>query len=477
MRLGSCWWLVLGSGCAGDDDKGPSGEADTDTDTDADTDTDTDADTDTDTEPQLTVVCSAVDNTLRASCVVTADPPAAVDLRWVREDGLGPTRGLSDATAAPSHELGVLYLAPDTPYVITASLPGAPGVEASTTFTSGTPPTEVGSWLTVTGASSVGLVGSTNLCSVESAFAVAFDTETGALVWYQDIDPTGTFDVLNMIRFTDRGTVVGETGDTLAEVDLHGTDVARFPTDQYPGPWGLHHDVFDAAGQYYSLFQDTRGDLTLDPVVVLDGTGTEVYRWDPRDHLVVPPTAEGDFLHTNTVFVAADGDLLLSWLEQRTVARVEGDPLDPAFGEVLWKMTGTGLEEVLGNDFTIDWSDVPEPHFFARQHNVSIRRDGRLMLLDNLNGRGLVLTFDESALTAHVDAVYPLADSTCPAQGTTAETEAGDVFVACVEGSLREYDAATATLRWEGTGGCRNGRDARGVRWAPLEGGWELRLP
>jgi hypothetical protein len=97
------------------------------------------------------------------------------------------------------------------------------------------------------------------------------------------------------------------------------------------------------------------------------------------------------------------------------------------------------------------------------------------MMLDNLNGRGLVLTMDEVARTAHVDAVYPLAVPTCAAQGTTMDTATGNVVVGCIEDGVREYDLASGAMIWEALGTCRNGRDARAIRWYPLED-WELRL-
>ena len=41
---------------------------------------------------------------------------------------------------------------------------------------------------------------------------------------------------------------------------------------------------------------------------------------------------------------------------------------------------------------------------FRRQHNLTLREDGRLQLLDNGNGRGLVFSLDEVALEAVADA-------------------------------------------------------------------------
>src|SRR5205085_282718 len=118
-------------------------------------------------------------------------------------------------------------------------------------------------------------------------------------------------------------------------------------------------------------------------VVVLDAVGTELYTWLPQDHLTIPPGADGDYLHTNSEYVDSNGDFYLSWLNQDSLGKFEGDRASPDWGDPIWLMAGNGRPNDLGNDMTIDWSQVGGPDEFGGQHNAHLRHDGRLMFLDN----------------------------------------------------------------------------------------------
>jgi hypothetical protein len=322
----------------------------------------------------------------------------------------------------------------------------------------------------------MGLIGTEHPCN-DDAVAVIFDTSTGDLVWYQDVDPGGSLGMLDMVRFTDEMTIIGESEGTIVEVDLMGNDLTRFSTS-YGGCCGLNHDVFKAPdGTYWSQYQQQTGLLTLDNIVVLDAAGVEQYEWRPADHLAIPAGARGDWLHTNSEYVDANGDFYLSWLTRNSIAKFEGDRTAPNWGERIWIMTGNGLAGQLGNDITVDWSGVPGDDGFGGQHNAHLRRDGRLMFLDNDNGRGVVMTVDEVAMTATVDAVYETRENSCGAQGTAADTRAGNAVVACASEWVREYDLATASQIWEAELHCFNGGGGgwtsnAATRWYPLDG-WE----
>ena len=198
----------------------------------------------------------------------------------------------------------------------------------------------------------MGLIGGELPCA-KNAVAVIYDTGTGDLVWYEDIDSDGTLSTGNMVLYTDEQTIVGETGRRVVEVDLLGNRLARFEVD-YPGN-NLHHDIFKANGAYYGVYIEKVGFLMVDPVVILDPQGEEIFEWNPRDHLPIASREFGDWLHTNSVWVDDDDSVLLSWHTRDSVAKVDLDPNSPTFGEVLWIMDGDPPDE-LPSDITIDWS-------------------------------------------------------------------------------------------------------------------------
>jgi hypothetical protein len=108
---------------------------------------------------------------------------------------------------------------------------------------------------------------------------------------------------------------------------------------------------------------------------------------------------------------------------------------------------------------------------FVDQHSVNRRADGKLQLLDNAHGRGLVIDLDEVALTATVEQANDTRQNSCGPQGTAQSTAAGNAIVACSGDWVREYDS-TGTMVWEAEAVCLNGGPfAPGVtRWYSLDG-------
>lgn len=420
------------------------------------------------------VGCRATDHPLRFSCGITLRSADSLQLTWRRQDGRGPAR---TRTREPSdvHVVNVDLLEFDTTYVVTAA---SPTRRWTTEFETLSPPFEgLETSLEITGTSTMGLIGTELPCS-NRAVAVVYDTDTGGLVWYQNLDESGHLGVFDMVRFTDRGTVVGETRGSVVEVDRQGRDIARFDVD-YPDGLGLHHEIVDWNGLYLSPAQrnvDEAGaaPITLDDVVALDASGNEVFVWRADEHLSIPTDAEGDVLHTNGLAVDEGGNLYQTWRARDAIARFDGPP---PWGAPRWVMTGDGQAGWVGNDVAVDWGTVTPPHFGA-PHSLHLRRDGRLMLLDNENGRGLVFTVDDQSRTATVDAAYPTREASCRYQGTAVDTRAGNAVVACASRWVREFDGESAELLWEarisrcvdeGVGGWSPGQ---AVRWYPLDH-WE----
>lgn len=422
---------------------------------------------------RLEVLCTPTANALRQSCSVTIDPPQAVGVSVQRADGAGPARIFESPDALGTHDVGVYLLAPDADYTVEATATAWPDERAgAASFATGVPPKAVGSWLVPMGVPSFAHVGTENPCA-QDAVAVIYDTATGELVWYEELDPEGNLGVLDMVRFTDERTVLGETDGHIVEVDRMGADVQRFAVD-YPVGFGMHHDVFKKDGITYGLIQDWRGELLLDVLVLLDDAGAELARWHPRDHLPIPADATGDWLHTNTVWVEDNGDFLLSFLAQRAIGAFVGDPDSPDFGRRKWIASGAPEPGPLGSDIALDWSYVPGRDSFLWQHNLNRRADGRLQMLDNMHGRALVFDIDAAAGVGHVDSVYPTVEPACGAQGT-AQGGDGDLLVACSQDTVRAYDVQTAEPVWQARVECRMGSGPLGpsaARWYPLDG-WD----
>jgi len=497
MRLAFLSLLAL-TACGSKDDD-PTGDdapsdADTDTDTDADTDADTDVDTDTDTdatgdtgsitgfgEPTLLeVACTPTDNALRFECTVDVEPAQPVELSFVRSDGLSVTRTAASADLSAEHTLPLYFMAPLKDYDVVVWATEWPDTTATASVATTLPPGVVASYLDVTGTSSTDLMG-THLSCTSDAIAVVYDTHTGDMVWYQQLVANGMLGYNDMVSFTEDHTVLGESEGTVAEVDLMGVDVMRLVNldDTFGvtagGPFGnFHHDIMKRNGVYYIIYREEfsggfNADV-LDNLVLFDATGTELARWRAFDQLPMPSGWGGDFLHTNTVFVDDAGDIYLSWLSLNTVVKLDGDWTSASFGTPQWYLLGNGGAG-FGDTLTIDWSLVGGSDSFIDQHSVNLRDDGKLQLLDNLHGRGLVIELDETALTATVEAEHPTRQGSCGPQGTARTTAAGHAVVGCSGDWVREYDTA-GTMAWEAEAVCINGGPFTpgASRWYPLDG-------
>ncbi|MCB9695621.1 MAG: aryl-sulfate sulfotransferase [Alphaproteobacteria bacterium] len=401
----------------------------------------------------LDVSCEVTeDNLLRYWCTVHAEPAAAIDLTFRRTDGLSVERSVH-SDRATDHTVPVYLLASDTEYGVTVRGGGA---EVTTTFTTAV----VGAGLDVqvngTGTSGLGWIGSKNPCN-GSATAVIFDMATGQLVWYDNLEETGNFGKLDMVRFTPDGTVLGETGEDIVEIDMMGAEIAHLVgirTLLGAGVtfWGLHHDVFSRNGLYYVMqrhsYEGRAGSDVLDVVTLLDASGTVVTQWDPNEHMVMQGWW-GDWLHTNSIWVDENQDMILSFAARDAVAKVKGDPNAPDFGDVLWVMDSGGTRDNWGTTpaGTIDWGAVT-PAAFGNEHDVGLTATGQLTMLDNDHGRGIVFDLDSGAGAATAIATYATDSAVCGEQGTMSKAPNGHVLVGCLGGALREYDE-NGQLVWE----------------------------
>lgn len=414
----------------------------------------------------LAVTCTPRENVLRYDCTVTVDPPQPVQVRYRREDGLGAERVHTSAAIAGTHVIPVYFLASGHVYDLFAEAtlwPESP--PAATQFSPAPVPPIVDSHLEVQGAATVQMIGTNNPCA-PGAIAQIYDTSTGETLWFQNLDFDGNLGVLDMIRFTDDGRIMGETHGHVSVMNPNGDQLVKLPVDL-----GAHHDMMERDGLFYLLYREDVYDMQLDKVVILDAKGTLLGEWHPFDHLPIPANGTGDYLHTNAIWVDEAGDIYLSWFQQYAVGKIAGLNR-PDFGEIDWILSGSTLDE-LGNDFETDWSQIPAPAGFVIQHGLHLTHDGRVMFLDNGNGRGIVFSVDPAKGTATADEVYPTVESACGAQGTTQDTLAGDVFAGCAGPNLREY-TRDGELLWDSQIVCGNGNAGLPARWYPLDGaGWQ----
>jgi hypothetical protein len=420
----------------------------------------------------LTLTCLATANALHPSCRVEVEPPQPVQVEFHRWDGLSVSRTFSSELVASSHDIPLYYMSPDVDYLITATATTWPlGLKSEDIFHTGEPPSFIGSWLEMTGTSTMGLIGTNLPCDTKDAVAVIYDTTTGDLVWYQALDPSGFGGLNEMVRFTNERTIFGETSASVVEFDLLGTPLGglQYGEDYW---YGLHHDINKHEDTVYGLAQYNPNPydpaLVLDEVILMDfNTGAEVARFQPHEHFDVPNGATGDYLHTNTVTVDTDGDIYLSWLTQTTLVKVNGDVDSPDFGQEIWSLEGT--DGSFDTTLKMDWSQVDGADNFSFEHSLSLRADGRILVLDNANGRAISIAIDEKEGRATVDGAYPTFESSCGPQGTAQETAGGNVVSACWGDTVREYDGATSEMLWEAKVECRNAGFYGSVRWYPLD--------
>lgn len=420
----------------------------------------------------ISQTCAATDNALRFTCRVEVDPPQPVQISYARADGVGVTRTHASELATETHDVPIYFVSPNIDYIMTATATTWPdGLSTQDVVHTGTPPASVGSWLETSGTSTMGLIGS-NLPCGQDAVAAVYDTGTGDLVWYQSLDPDGLSSLNDMVRFTRDGTVMGETGSSIVEYDLMGVQLTQlqFGVDYFDA---FHHDIDKLGGTVYALAQyfpnpDDQS-YYADAVVLLDANGGgEIARFLPHEHFEFPPSAMGDYLHTNTITVDDVGDIYLSWLTQTSLVKVNGQWDTPDFGERIWLIEGTDGD--MQGTLRVDWSQVDGEDWFSVEHSLSLRKDGRIVVLDNANGRALSISLDVAEGRAAVDGAYPTVESSCGPQGTAQETEGGNVIAACFGSSVREYDAVTGDKLWEAEVKCRQPGWYGAVRWYPLDG-------
>ncbi len=415
------------------------------------------------------------DNSLRVDCEVTVDPPQAVEVRYRRADGAGRERVRRSDAPADRHDLTLWYLSPDADHEIEVH-PADGGAPFVTVVRTGALPAVADVVVQTEGTSSAALFGSTSPCP--GGAGIVWDPATREVVWYQPFGG-GPGGFLEGVSFSDEGTVLGLSAGAVTEVDLAG-DRVRLLRQGLELPLRAHHDVFRRAGLTYVLFQEVLppDDVWIDGFYVFDAGGL-LWEWHLAD-VVPPPQPQGrfgtDWSHANAVWADASGDVYVSFRHLSAVVKVEGDPADPAFGEIRWRLAGTA-DSPLGTDLSLDTgAGLPG---FEQQHNAHVLDDGTLTLFDNRQGlersRILDLAVDEAAGTATAVRWWDVPGELsgpghCDFQGSAWRTAAGNPVATCAPFRTgTEYDAVTGEVVWTGTLTCATGSGTYVPRFVPLE--------
>jgi arylsulfate sulfotransferase len=197
----------------------------------------------------------------------------------------------------------------------------------------------------------------------------------------------------------------------------------------------FHHEAIKLTdGRYLvlagseQLMDDVQGEGTVDvlgdTILVLDSNLQLVWYWDSFDHMdparravldetcaypaslacstFYEATKANDWLHGNSLQLAADGSIIYSARHQDWVIKIDFQN-GLGTGDILWRLGA-------GGDFTL--ADADESAWFSHQHDAFLMPDGQtLILFDNGNtrisrngdqgaSRGQVWRIDEGSRTA-----------------------------------------------------------------------------
>jgi hypothetical protein len=424
------------------------------------------------------------DNVLRWSCAVTVDPPQAGKVVAVPTEG-GRALAVDLAAATGPVSVPLRFLRTLTEYTVTVT---AGGVEAATVFTTSDAPLGARLTYAVDGTSSVPYLVHASPCAYANHVVVS-DTE-GALVWYESLG-WGPEAILRMVQLTEDDTLLAvadgnEPGtNMLSEIDWDGNVLLHVGLgEHYSAP--LHHDAFKRHGLTYALFHENvvlDDGLTYkeDGYYVFDSSGAQVQEWRLFDHflppavasLALPPQAI-DLSHANSIHVGEDLQVMLSLRFLSAVASVQGDPTQPDYGAITWRLGGNKNEPAFGSDFELTASAGDYASFVWQHHAVPDGPD-RLTMFDNRGflpdrSRVLGITLDHTQGIADIDEVYPL-EQHCNFQGGVFFTDEGNPIATCAKPrKVYEWDAGVPEPpRYTMIVSCADGEDTFVGRFAPLD--------
>jgi arylsulfate sulfotransferase len=487
MRTSFFWAVLLASACVTGGQLEPTHRPGI-TPTDGNVTTDTGGEV-SDTQSDTGEIAKALNGTcvadpthaLRFICSVSVTPPGPVEVEFSKSNGTGPVRTHVSEVSQTEHVVWLYLMESETDYSWTARSTEQPDdLRVQGTVTTGALPDGARVTVQATGVSTASQFLVNSPCSA-GGFALIVDP-AGSVLWYHDFAQPGGPSIMDVVNFTEDGTVLTMLDDQVIEVDLIG-QVGFHTQRNVDYFYNVHHDMVRKDGLTYILYNENvafNGDnYVMDGVLVYDLNQTLLQDWKLFDHFQpVGPAAAlfgaEDYSHANAVWIDEDDNLILSMRHLSAIAKIKGDPFAPDFGEIVWRISGDATEMDFGMDFTLT-SSVAGPADFRQQHNVHRLDDGRLTLFDNRvsaaeNSRVLVLSIDENALTLNIDEAYELPVH-CAFQGGAWHTAAGNPVGTCAprgaayEFSPGVYEQASFELEVN----CDMGFDNYIPRYTPLE--------
>lgn len=230
---------------------------------------------------------------------------------------------------------------------------------------------------------------------------------SGRVVWYVEstepllnnfqAHPAGFYTLSNVVDTVGGFRVLDELGQDAGRL----TCVGR--------PTRFHELKVMAGGDYWIMCNDERVmDLTSlggmpsvstvwTVIQHVDESGTVLFEWDSFDHFDITDNPLSNVAnattinvtHGNSLTVADDGDLIVSFRELDEITRI-----DATTGDVIWRLGG------LANEFTIQ--NDPKGRF-DRQHGLVELPNGDIQFLDNADlapSRLVRYRIDAQAMTA-----------------------------------------------------------------------------
>ncbi len=484
--------LALAACPANDTDKTDSdgatagADADTDTDSDSDADTDTDADTG-DTGPigygqptLLEVVCDPTANALRFECTVDIDPAQPVQLTFVRADGVSATRTVIGDDPLAQHILPMYFMAPEQDYDVEVSAISWPADGFQTTVTTGTPQPIVQSSLSVTGTSSMGMVGTHLPCDSDAIGVglrhrhrrpalVPADGQRRVQRQRHDLVHRGLHRARRERRRRDRGRPDGQRHRALREPRQRLRHHRVRPVRELPP---RHHEAERRVLRV--LPRDLRRRRLLRR------------RARQRHHL----RRHGHRARTLGRCRPPDHPVELGWrlsAHQHGVGRRRGRH-PPVVARTEHRrqdrrrLDQPGLRQRRSGTSaatTPARSATPSPSTGARCRVPTTSAASTACLCATTDACSCSTTTTagpswspstrSTAPPPSTPATTPRENS-CGPQGTAQSTVAGNMLVGCTGDWVREYDEATGSMIWEAQAQCGGGLNPGGNRWYPLDG-------
>jgi hypothetical protein len=422
----------------------------------ADTDRiDTDGPTDTSTGGALDAACAETDNALRVAC--TLDLDTAAEAVWTVKDGDTVVRTFTTPEGT-HHALTLWGLHAETDYTWQVTAGGETGHGRFTT--SILPSSLAGFTTSITGdATDLDAMLIAQMCGTTSLLMMV--DPAGEVVWYEPAaDDVGSMVAFSGYSWTDEGTILLSTSRTdIRELAPSGDVLLR--VDDLPLP--VHHDLHRGGDYVYSLNASDHEDKVVDGFYVIDRDGAVVGTWDLADYTTLTGATESgpsywqntfpgaeDWSHGNSIW--SDGHTVVMSLRWQDAAiGIVGDPEDPAFGDILWRLTGT-TNSVFTSDFS--WTDGGK---FDGQHHIT-PVDGGLTLFDNEAGttssRAVILDVHDDDHTVSTRQAWSLGRH-CDVQGAAYTLDGGEMLATCATaGYVAEFVPDQADAIWTMTASC-----------------------